>query len=124
MSKRKVLGEVAEQKAADHLLECGYEVLERNWMCRQGEIDLVARHQDTLIFVEVRSTSTAFLVGADVTITAQKQRRVCIAADLWLDRHAPAHRDVRFDVITVQHGASTVNGLEHYEDAFTAPWAI
>ncbi|MBV72304.1 MAG: YraN family protein [Myxococcales bacterium] len=124
MTIRRALGDVAEQMAADHLMDAGYEILERNWTCRQGEIDLIARLDKTLVFVEVRSSSTAFLVGADVTVTAGKQRRVCTAADLWLDRNAPSQLDVRFDVIAVEHGQSELDGLEHYEDAFTAPWAI
>ena len=121
---RKHLGQVAEALAVEYLTTQGYEIIDRNWRCRQGEVDIIVRSGSTLVFVEVRSASTAFLAGADASVTLTKQRRVCMAADLWLSRNESAQKDVQFDVIAVSHGKDNPPSLQHYEDAFTSPWAI
>ncbi len=104
----------AEQRAADYLQERGLRIVERNFRCRGGEIDLVARDGDTLVFVEVRARSRQTFGGAAESITAAKQGRILLAA-----RHYLARMDVqpacRFDAVLIQGGA-----LEWLRDAFDA----
>jgi putative endonuclease len=94
-------GEPAEQLAAAFLESRGLKVLERNYRCRFGEIDIVATSGTTLVFVEVRARRSADFGGAAGSITGAKRRRLVAAA-----RHYLARRKVagacRFDVVLLQ----------------------
>ena len=92
----------------------GYEVLARNWRCRDGELDLVASSDRHLVFCEVKTrSSTAFGAPAEA-VTRTKQLRLRRLAARWLREqgHTPA-REVRFDVASVLGGS-----VEVLEDAF------
>ena len=95
---RIVKGARAEDLAAGHLVRHGLAILERNFRTRQGEIDLVARDGDTLVFVEVRMRSRSEFGGAAGSVTAAKQARWVAAAQGYLARigREPA---CRFDVV-------------------------
>jgi putative endonuclease len=99
---RRARGQAGEDAAADWYRARGFEVLARNWRCRDGEIDLVVRRGPMVVFCEVKSrASTAF--GAPVeAVTPTKQARLRRLAAAWL-RATPAtgRRDVRFDVAAV-----------------------
>ena len=107
-------GEPAENLAAAFLERQGLTILERNYRCRFGEIDLVARSGALLVFVEVRARKSAAFGGAAGSITATKRRRLVAAA-----RHYLAARRVdsacRFDVVLVQ---GPQQQLEWIADAF------
>ena len=91
-------GIAAEQKAAEYLQRQGLRLIARNWRCRQGEIDLIARDGDTLVFVEVRLRSRHDFGGAAGSVTARKQQRMVAASLAYLARlgQEPA---CRFDAI-------------------------
>ena len=92
-------GALAEDLALDHLRGRGLTLVARNHRCRQGEIDLVMRDGDVLVFVEVRLRAAGALVGAAESIDAHKQRRVIAAA-----RHFLAGRGdppCRFDCVVL-----------------------
>jgi len=91
-------GIAAEELAAQFLAERGLAIVGRNYRCRLGEIDLIARDGDTLVFVEVRMRSSARFGGAGASITALKQRKLAAAAGLYLSRLARTPR-CRFDAI-------------------------
>jgi len=82
----------------------GYEVVARNWRCRQGELDLVVRRGRTIVFCEVKTrSSTAF--GAPVeAVTRAKQARLRLLAARWLEESARPAGEVRFDVASVLAG--------------------
>jgi putative endonuclease len=107
-------GEPAENLAAAFLERQGLTILERNYRCRFGEIDLVAGHGALLVFIEVRARKSDEFGGAADSITATKRRRLVAAA-----RHYLAARRVegpcRFDVVLV-HGSE--RRLEWLTDAF------
>ncbi|MGH8713019.1 MAG: YraN family protein [Casimicrobiaceae bacterium] len=91
-------GAAAEALAAEFLQARGLAIIERNYRCRGGEIDLIARDGRTLIFVEVRLRSSAAFGGAAASITAAKRRRLALAAAHYLarlNREPPC----RFDAI-------------------------
>jgi len=77
-------GAAAEGLAAEYLSARGLAIVARNYRCRGGEIDLIARDGDTLVFVEVRLRSSAAFGGAAASITAAKRRRIAIAARHYL----------------------------------------
>ena len=91
-------GAAAEALAAEFLAQRGVEIIARNYRCRGGEIDLIARDRDMIVFVEVRLRSNAAFGGAAASITAAKRRRLARAAGHYLaklGREPPC----RFDAI-------------------------
>lgn len=99
-TSRQRTGDAAEDAALAHLRRHGLELVERNFRCKGGEIDLVMRDGDTLVFVEVRARAGGSHGGAAASVTPAKQRRLIVAAQTFLQRHAmpPA---CRFDVVGI-----------------------
>jgi len=95
---RAVAGERAEALAAGFLAAQGMAILQRNFRRRCGELDLIARDGDTLVFVEVRLRTRSDFGGAAASITAKKRARIAAAAGLYLARlpHTPP---CRFDAV-------------------------
>ena len=101
MNRRKT-GAAYEEKAAAHLSGLGYEILERNYRCRQGEIDLIAKDGGTLVFLEVKYRRTASCGEPAEAVHAAKQRAICRVADYYRMRHQiPENQPCRFDVVAV-----------------------
>lgn len=107
-------GEAAEALAADFLQRRGLVILARNYRCRFGEIDLVARNGEMLVFVEVRARRSEAFGGAAGSITAAKRRRLVAAARHYLATHR-VDRACRFDVVLVRGAEQQVEWLP---DAF------
>ena len=117
---RQFLGELGENLACDELRRRGYAILERRYRTRFGEIDIVARHGDVLVFVEVKARmGSAFGTGAEA-VTAFKQRRVAQMAADFLARRRLHDRPCRFDVVTVDVHDNEPE-IVVYADAFEAP---
>ncbi len=120
MNDRRELGNWGEEKAARYLRRKGYRILDRNFSCRQGEIDIVAEKNDVVVFAEVKLRKNADFAEAREFVTARKQARVLAAAQLWLSVHA-CELQPRFDVIEVYapEGRMTERlRIEHLENAF------
>jgi putative endonuclease len=119
-SNRRQVGRRGEDIAAQRLQSKGFRILERNYTVLRGEIDLVAFHRGTLVFVEVRSVTAPATLDPALTVTPGKQQRVIRAAHEYLNTRA-RRRDVptRFDVVTV---VMSKDGRElhfrHIPDAF------
>ena len=92
-------GAAGEALAANWLLKQGLRILERNFRVKGGEIDLICRDGDTVVFVEVRVRSSEDFGGAAASITASKQRRLILAARHWLQRHGDC--PCRFDAVLI-----------------------
>ncbi|MEJ2889995.1 YraN family protein [Actinomycetospora aeridis] len=119
---RRSLGQRGEDVAAAHLAARGLTVLDRNWRCREGELDLVADDGGRLVVVEVKTRSgTGFGFPAEA-VTAIKAARIRRLAQRWLaERHAAGgagFAEVRFDVLAVLVAPGTAPQVEHYEGAF------
>ncbi|AKU91280.1 YraN family protein [Vulgatibacter incomptus] len=123
-SERRARGLAAEARAAAWLEEQGWEILDRNHVCRRGEVDIVASKGDTLVFVEVRSrTGTGFGHPLE-SISFRKRRRVIAAATDWAVRaNLLNQRFIRFDVITVIDRGEGEDELHWIEGAFDAEGA-
>lgn len=105
---RRALGAEGESLAAQWYEDNGYEVLERNWRRREGEIDLIVRRGKTVVFCEVKTRSSdRFGSGAEAVLPA-KQRRIRRLGARWLSELTPASGrrgvDVRFDVVSITGG--------------------
>jgi putative endonuclease len=95
------LGAHGERIAAAYLTDAGLRVLDRNWRCRDGELDIVAREGDALVFCEVKTRRGTGYGQPVEAVGRVKQRRLRTLAQRWLaahDEHAP---EVRFDVVGV-----------------------
>lgn len=118
----KELGRVGEAVAAMYLSGHGYEVLERNYRCAEGEADLIAydRAEDVVVLAEVKTRRVRNLdesIFPEEAVNAKKRRRYRrIAACYAMDRF-PVHA-IRFDVIAVTVSGGTVAGVEHLVAAF------
>ncbi len=104
---------------AQWYVDAGYRVLDRNWRCREGELDVVVARGSVLVFCEVKTRrSTAFGVPAEA-VTVTKQRRLRTLAMRWLDDHPGARaRTLRFDVASVLAPRGEAPVLDVIEGAF------
>lgn len=113
---RRTLGDRGERRAESWLRKQGLDPIERNWSCRHGEIDLVMRDGEVVVFVEVRlRTPRGYASGAE-SVDWHKQRRLAQAASIFLARHPAFHScPCRFDVIAI---AGTDGEIEWIRNAF------
>jgi len=109
------LGISAESRAAFFLMAKAYRILARRWKTPFGEIDIVARRRNDLVFFEVKARDT--LDDAAEALTERNKQRIIAAAELWLAHHPPdAQRAIRFDVILMVPGKMP----RHIVNAFDA----
>lgn len=105
MSRR--LGAEAETAAAEYLRAAGYRILERNYRCRRGEIDLIAEQNGVVCFVEVKSRASERFGSAAAAVGALKQERLARAAAHYLAvRCGGVPLECRFDVVTLRSGTA------------------
>jgi putative endonuclease len=101
--KNRNFGDFGERVAASHLESKGYEILERNWSVREGEIDLIAQREEELIFVEVRSRRGGGGMGSpEESITGRKAAHVRAAAAAYVQEHPESPAVQRIDVIALE----------------------
>lgn len=102
---RRATGAEWEAQAAAYLADRGMEIVERNFRCRQGEIDLIGYHQEYLVFVEVKYRSSSGAGYALEAVGQRKQNRICRAADYYRYLHGIGEdRCIRYDVVGIQEG--------------------
>ncbi len=102
---RRTLGTRGEELTAERYRADGYEILSRNWRCRQGELDLVLHRDRVLVFCEVKTRRSDRFGSPIEAITREKRQRIRVLAGRWLDEHKPIVREVRFDVASVTFDA-------------------
>lgn len=104
MDNRKT-GSEWERAASEYLQERGMRIIEKNFRSRQGEIDLIGRHGDFLVFVEVKYRSSDKKGSAVDAVDCRKQRRICRTADYYrYIRGIDGDTPVRYDVVAIQEG--------------------
>lgn len=119
---RKEAGSAGEEAALAHLRDKGLKLIQRNYRCRGGEIDLVMLDGATLALIEVRLRNDPRFGGAAASVDARKQRRLTIAArHLLLTRPDLARYRARFDVVAFEPDANGTLKLEWIRDAFRMP---
>jgi putative endonuclease len=111
-------GDIAEQMVVDYLAKQGYEIVHRNFVCKAGEIDIIARHREDLVFVEVRSRHSPEALNPVYSVNRGKQKRIIKAAHIFLDRYFSHSTPSRFDVVLVTLGNPPQ--IELISDAFMA----
>ncbi len=112
------LGAHGERIAAAYLTDSGLRVLDRNWRCRDGELDIVARDGDALVFCEVKTRRAVGFGHPVEAVDHVKRRRLRVLAQRWLaahDEHAP---ELRFDVVGVLVQADRPAQVTHLRATF------
>lgn len=98
---RKQLGNYGEDLAAAHLKRLGYRILERNWRCRLGELDIVAEENKTIVFVEVKIRTSLEFGRPELAVANFKQKRIVKIAVSYIQQKKLFNRDLRFDVLAI-----------------------
>ena len=114
----QAVGAYGERLAARHLLDAGLVLLDRNWRCRAGEIDIVARDGDVLVFCEVKTRRGAGFGAPAEAVVAGKAARLRRLAAEWLAGAGMRPREVRFDVVSVLSPPRGAPRIDHVKGAF------
>ena len=115
----KELGKLGEAIAARFLEQRGYEIIERNWTCAFGEADIIARDDDCLVFVEVKTRRGIKAGLPEDAVTREKRRRYEGIALSYLNEYQDSSCNVRFDVIAMALIGGNRAFLRHHANAFT-----
>ncbi|ACQ80779.1 protein of unknown function UPF0102 [Beutenbergia cavernae DSM 12333] len=113
MRAKDAIGAYGERVAGRWLEAEGLEVVERNWRCPDGELDLVARDGETLVFVEVKTRSSLAFGHPGEAVTRLKLARLRRLAARWLAEHDAHAREVRIDVVAVLRTRAGAARVEH-----------
>jgi len=108
-------GDESEDRACDYLKQEGYMIVARNWRTRAGEVDIIARDGDVLVFVEVKARSGNGFGGPEAAVGLAKQRRLIAAARTFLEE-TQCELSSRFDVVAIRPGH-----IRLHQDAFQVP---
>lgn len=110
-------GESAESSAAQYLVERGYQLRERNFKTRLGEVNLIVERDSTVVFVEVRYRRSIAWGSPEATVGKLKRRKLLYAAMEYVQRHRLENRSLRFDVLSISEARGRLR-FEHFEAAF------
>ncbi|NTW41534.1 MAG: YraN family protein [Cellulomonadaceae bacterium] len=113
MRAKDAVGRYGENVAAAHLVEAGWQVLDRNWRGTGGELDIVALQGSELVVVEVKTRSGDGFGHPAEAVTALKLARLRRLTGQWLDSHDVSPRSVRIDVIAVRTARAGAASVEH-----------
>lgn len=118
MAAKDDLGRAGEDRAAAHLAHLGYDILERNWRCIQGEIDIIARRDGVIAVVEVKTRRSDRFGHPFEAIDARKRQRLWRLAYAWAHDHTDLARGrrIRLDAIGIIGDDAATAALEHLED--------
>jgi len=116
VAEHNITGNKGEKMAQEFLFEMGYEILACNWRFQKAEIDIIAKIDNQIIFVEVKTRSTSSWIEPKDAVTLNKQRLIIKAANAFLEEEN-IDLDCRFDIISVRLDKAKVE-IEQLKDAF------
>lgn len=117
MSKHIITGKIGEDLAVTHLLSQDYTILERNWRFSRAEIDIIAKKENIVVFVEVKTRSSDFFGKPEEFLTARQENMISDAASRYLEK-IQHDWEFRFDIISILVNKNKPPELKHFEDAF------
>ncbi|MGH7927091.1 MAG: YraN family protein [Candidatus Binatia bacterium] len=120
-NQKQALGREGERIAEQFLKKKGYKLVERNYRCRGGEVDLIVLDRRILVFVEVKTRTDHGFGSPLEAVEPRKQRRMILAAQLFLHQKNLHERDARFDVVGISW-PGTEPLVEHIQNAFVIAW--
>lgn len=116
-NKRITLGRAGEDTALDFLQKSGFKILERNYKCRYGEIDIIAEHKSIIAFIEVKTRKNISFGVPQMAVDFRKQRQISKAAMQYIKVKKVVNTPLRFDVVAITLADNTTK-IEHIKDAF------
>lgn len=116
---RAATGRLGENEAARFLEKKGYKILERNFRCRYGEIDIVARDGRTVVFVEVKARGSETFGTPLASVDSRKQKKLALTAHFYIEANRLIDADLRFDVVGIEMREGRLS-FELVKDAFEA----
>jgi putative endonuclease len=117
MESGKNLGRASEEEAVRYLRGKGLTILRTNYRTPQGEIDIVAREGDTIVFVEVKARSTTLFGPPEAAVNREKQRQIKSISKAFISHYQLFDHDCRFDIVAVLKKGTSVT-LKHIPNAF------
>lgn len=116
----KGTGELGEEVATNFLIARGYRIVERNFRCKGGEVDIIARDpgDKSLVFVEVKARTGLSYGVPQLAVTPFKQRQISKAALTWLSKNKLHDHNARFDVIAILLHTGGQHAIDHIKNAF------
>jgi len=120
-SDNKKTGKIGEDIAIDFLKKKGYKIIERNYKCVFGEVDIVARDRNDIVFVEVKSRRSEYFGDPTDAVDFNKQKKISKIALNYLNEKRLDNHDARFDVIAIKLSPNG-NTVELIENAFELAW--
>ncbi len=115
---KKELGKHGEERAARYLQNKGYKIITRNYYTRYGELDIVCKKKQEIIFVEVKTRKSVSYGTPEEAVTYKKMQKIKKAAMIYLNEGQQAFRGIRFDVITIFIDDMSKEIINHIENAF------
>ena len=112
------LGEMGESIAATFLKGAGFSIVERNFRCICGELDIIARDGRTIVFIEVKCRNNGIYGPPQLAVTSFKQRQISKAALVWLSKRRLYDAEARFDVVAIVLHDDDLPEIEHIRNAF------
>lgn len=119
MADHNDFGKAAEKLAVDFLEKDGYKILTKNFRFRHAELDIIAEKNNIIVVIEVKARSANAMILPQEAVTKSKIKLIILATDHYLATYNP-HKEVRFDIISVQPDESGKFVIEHLPDAFDA----
>lgn len=117
--ENKTIGNYGEELARKHLEESGYAILDKNFKCKTGEIDIIARKNQTITFVEVKSRYNTFYGNPCEAVNYIKKLKIYKTAQFYIIKNSLINYNFRFDVIEIVFNYNNNNNtLNHIENAF------
>jgi putative endonuclease len=114
---RLSLGKTSEEIAVRFLKRNRFKIIERNFSCKVGELDIIAKDKNSFVFIEVRSTRGSLFHNPLDSITSSKINKLRILAQIWLKKYGINNATLRFDVIGIVHKDTNIE-ITHLKDAF------
>ena len=111
-------GDEGEKVAAAFLSKHGYEIIYQNYQIRRGEIDIICRKDDVIIFTEIKSTRKDLSYQLEYRVNVKKQKRIYLAAISYIQQFNPNCESFRFDVLLMKRVLKNEWKINHIEDAF------
>ncbi len=109
MYKNHEIGKLGEDIAVKYLENIGYKIIERNFYCKQGEIDIIAKDEKEIIFIEVKTRTNILYGNPADAVNLQKQKHIYKSAKYYLYKHSLRDVFVRFDVIEIYYLKNKIN---------------
>jgi putative endonuclease len=107
------LGRYGEEQAAGHLRSLGFSILDRNWRCERGEIDMVALDGKVMVFVEVKTRSSKRMGMPEEAVDIRKQEQLRLLARYYINRTGQTARAYRFDVVAVDISSNDIRVIKN-----------